>query len=73
MEKHEIRAFQIDEKQRKNLPIFYNYITYNALSNLDEFYVPRFSDKLTCYVSDSNPSKLISKIIDFSKTENLDS
>lgn len=72
MEKHEIRPLHINEDRRQNLPVTYNYIVFNELTNLDVHYMPRYSDRLTSYVGDIHPPKLISKIIDFSNTKDLE-
>lgn len=56
----------VEEALLQNLPLFYNNIQYNQLTNVDDYSTPRFSEKFTCYIPSSQPGKLISKIIDFS-------
>ncbi|HVI49405.1 MAG TPA: hypothetical protein VM802_31355 [Chitinophaga sp.] len=62
----ETTHLKISEYHLRNLPIFYNYVYYNSIVNLDEYYIPEFSEKICNYVTHMQPDKLISRIIDFS-------
>lgn len=66
-----IKKMRISKGKLKNLPIFYNYVLYNELHNVDVYYVPPYSDKIGNYVTFAKPDKLTSKIIDFSSLNEL--
>lgn len=63
----EIKAFEIEKGTLKSLPLFYNYVYYNELINLDNYYLPPYSDKMKAYIPYARSAKLLSKIVDFSK------
>lgn len=66
--KVQLNKLEIKEGDKRNLPIFYNFISYNNFQEMegaDEKI--SFSKDLNCYIDHPPPTKQISKIIDFSK------
>ena len=56
---------QIKPKQNKNLPVFLNFILYNALSQEKESNYCYYSNKYKAIEFYSNNNKLISSDLDF--------
>ena len=64
----ELKSLKIEKEELRRLPVFYSKIYYNhMIIPEDPNYRIRYSTAKDHYLDLSKPSRLISKIIDFSR------
>ncbi|MCC9138810.1 hypothetical protein ACFSKU_14830 [Pontibacter silvestris] len=69
----DLKELALREAAKMHYPLFYNFIIYNELLEKDENYsltdFKKFNERLDCDIEYQQPSKLISKIINFNEID----
>ncbi|CAM2990997.1 hypothetical protein DRF59_10770 [Chryseobacterium flavum] len=64
-----MKKLKLNKQQKRNLPIFYNYISYRKMDSSNFYFHMPESKKYMNFTNISAPNTFISKIIDYSQID----